>query len=1366
MKVRRTWCVRSSSCCRSTSTTSRACSCSTSACGSTTRCRSSRRPSCTAPCARRASASSSRGSAARGSTGGLLYYDCTTDDARLTLENMIDARALGADHRQLHARGERCLARAASASSAPRCSRSTARTPTTAPPLPVRAKVTINATGPWTDEVRRLAGEQRDPARRPRACTWWSTPRGCSPRHAVVMKQKQARRLLHPVGRTAPSSAPPTPSTTRRPRTCTPTPPTSTTCSTWPTTTFPRPSSRPTTCWRPGPALRPLIKPDSDVATASDVSREHHILERPGLITIAGGKLTTYRRMAAEVVDHAGKQLGAHPRRAAPTSGRCPAPPSRSARRATPASRSSPSGSPPRASSTQRSPSTWRTPTARARPSVVARVQAERGARRAARSRARPTSWRRSTWRSTRSRRSPSRTCSAAACRCCCARAIRGSAAPSGWRGAWRHDSAGTSAHAAREIEHYRARRRRHPPFSQLKSVAWLLCCAFRCRPCPRAPHRARRSSSSAMIARARLDDAARSRRLRARPVAARAHRACAGGDAAPHPPDAVVWPTSTEEVAAIVRARGAHRHADRAVRRRLGRVRRHAADPRRHGRRSQAHALASSSSTRTPAPPPSRPASSASTSSTSSTAAASRSATSRRRSCARRSAAGWRRARPASSRPSTARSRTWCAGSTFVDGRGEVHDRRGRRLARLAQLLVGTEGTLGIITRATLHGAPAPEARALSRLVVPARRRRLRGDPPPPAARPAPGRGAPLRRARLVPASRREGATHGAQRAPAPPAPRRSICRCWRPTGKSVVGEWKRRAIGAGARPGPSWSTGWPSTLLPYAQSGCLLIVGFEGERGAHRGRGARRRRRARARRRTRSRRRARASAGSRTATPSASACRRCSTPAPSSTPWRSRPRWDRLLELYRAVREAVVAARVRHGALLPRLRRRLLDLLHLRRARQPARADAERKYDDIWRAGLAAATGSARPSATTTASACQGAVHARGARRGDGDLSRAQGRARSARHHEPGEDGPVSATLDGAPFWADRLAHAVGAPHVLVESGRALRAPGRAGRARRRRAHRRRGRRARRRRARRRQRRGVDVDLSRMCNVLHLDETSLLVSAQAGITVDALEARPRRARPDARSALPSLVARAHARRAARRRRARRRRRRASAASSRPAPASQALLPDGTEIATRLAPRKATGPDLMHALVGARGTLGLITAATLRVQRRRRCASRRRSRLPTLPSGAGGGARAAGARRAPARPAGRRHRACSRCTVDGPAPLVAAELALAERTARELGGEPVPHPPPPRITARPHERAVPLESIDRQVLAPALVGRRRCASSAGTSAAPRHRHRTRARSPPPPAPPLYALLKQRLDPDDRFVAWPERSAH
>jgi FAD/FMN-containing dehydrogenase len=46
------------------------------------------------------------------------------------------------------------------------------------------------------------------------------------------------------------------------------------------------------------------------------------------------------------------------------------------------------------------------------------------------------------------------------------------------------------------------------------------------------------------------------------------------------------------------------------------------------------------------------------------------------------------------------------------------------------------------------------------------------------------------------------------------------------------------------------------------------------------------------------------------------------------------------------------------------------------------------------------------------------------------------------------------------------------------------------------------------------------------------------------------------------------------------------------------------AVLPDGTAITTRLAPRRATGPDLAHALLDARGTTGRITAAHLRVER------------------------------------------------------------------------------------------------------------------------------------------------------------------
>jgi len=49
--------------------------------------------------------------------------------------------------------------------------------------------------------------------------------------------------------------------------------------------------------------LRPLVDPEEEGLGASQVSREHVIrVDDDGLITVAGGKLTTYRRMAAEVV--------------------------------------------------------------------------------------------------------------------------------------------------------------------------------------------------------------------------------------------------------------------------------------------------------------------------------------------------------------------------------------------------------------------------------------------------------------------------------------------------------------------------------------------------------------------------------------------------------------------------------------------------------------------------------------------------------------------------------------------------------------------------------------------------------------------------------------------------------------------------------------------------------------------------------------------------------------------------------------------------------------------------------------------------------------------------------------------------------
>ncbi len=54
--------------------------------------------------------------------------------------------------------------------------------------------------------------------------------------------------------------------------------------------------------------LRPLVR--DDAGTASSNSREHVIVDgAAGMITVAGGKLTTYRAMAAAVVDHAIRRL-------------------------------------------------------------------------------------------------------------------------------------------------------------------------------------------------------------------------------------------------------------------------------------------------------------------------------------------------------------------------------------------------------------------------------------------------------------------------------------------------------------------------------------------------------------------------------------------------------------------------------------------------------------------------------------------------------------------------------------------------------------------------------------------------------------------------------------------------------------------------------------------------------------------------------------------------------------------------------------------------------------------------------------------------------------------------------------------------
>ena len=109
--------------------------------------------------------------------------------------------------------------------------------------------------------------------------------------------------------------------------------------------------------------------------------------------------------------------------------------------------------------------------------------------------------------------------------------------------------------------------------------------------------------------------------------------------------------------------------------------------------------------------------------------------------------------AAPASTAPATARSSRsspgwrWSLADGCVVRTGGFP--AGAQGPDLTQLFVGSEGTLGVITRVLAEGAPAAHRRTPCGLRVPLVRGRPGGLPPHPAPRRHAGRAAPLRRAR-----------------------------------------------------------------------------------------------------------------------------------------------------------------------------------------------------------------------------------------------------------------------------------------------------------------------------------------------------------------------------------------------------------------------------------------------------------------------------------------------------------------------------------------------------------------------------------------------------------------------------------------
>jgi len=240
-----------------------------------------------------------------GLNGGILYYDCATDDARLTLECALDAQSLGAVVLNHMKAGK--LTR----DDAGRVNGVVVEDEETRESINVRAKVVINATGPWSDEVRALAGEAR--ILKPTKGVHIVVDEKRLPvRHALMMNSPRDKRTVFCIpfglGRTVVGTTdtfydgslddlrPTRDDVTYLLETA--------------NAYFPRAALTDDDVLSTWSGLRPLLKPDDENAGASAVSREHEIYESPGFITIAGGKLTTFRLMAAQVVDRALPQLG------------------------------------------------------------------------------------------------------------------------------------------------------------------------------------------------------------------------------------------------------------------------------------------------------------------------------------------------------------------------------------------------------------------------------------------------------------------------------------------------------------------------------------------------------------------------------------------------------------------------------------------------------------------------------------------------------------------------------------------------------------------------------------------------------------------------------------------------------------------------------------------------------------------------------------------------------------------------------------------------------------------------------------------------------------------------------------------------